>query len=92
MEIDIENHAVKEARKRGWLAHKVKWADCRGAPDRCFIGFGKVVFIEFKRPGNKLKGQQKRMFERIRSRFPRCFVCTSAEDALAILKELENGS
>lgn len=53
LEKEIELPVVKWAQKHGFLTPKVKFQEA-GWPDRLFISpHGHVIFIEFKRPGEK---------------------------------------
>ena len=53
LEKDIENPVCAYARRQGWLVYKFTSPSRRSVPDRIFMGFGKVFFIEFKAPGKK---------------------------------------
>ena len=52
LEKDIEQYAVKEAKRRGILTWKLSSPARRGVPDRIFMADGVVYFREFKAPGN----------------------------------------
>jgi hypothetical protein len=52
-ESELENDAVKLARKRGWFSRKYRAAGRRSQPDRIFIRSGRVFWVEFKRLGNE---------------------------------------
>jgi hypothetical protein len=53
LEKDIESKVVAWAKKKNFLAIKVRFQDA-GYPDRLFISpSGHTIFIEFKRPGEK---------------------------------------
>ena len=54
LESAIEEMCCDDARDAGWLVKKISFPGSRGALDRMFIKDGRVVFIEFTRPG-KLK-------------------------------------
>ena len=57
IEAPIEEWVCDQAEKAGWLCRKVKWIGRRSAMDRFFAKGGRVVFLEFKRPG-KTKGDR----------------------------------
>lgn len=52
-EKSIELKVCRWARDNGWLVYKFTSPSQRGVPDRLFIKDGRVVFIEFKRPGHR---------------------------------------
>lgn len=64
---DVEMPTVNRAKATGWTVYKVSWLGQRGAPDRCFMGHGVCVWIEFKRPGKEPTVQQFRMIDRMRA-------------------------
>jgi hypothetical protein len=61
----IEQAVCEHAEKAGWLVRKVVYAGRRGAPDRWFLKDGRLVLIEFKRPGRSLDAHQQREHERL---------------------------
>lgn len=58
IESPIEDLVCSDAEKAGWLVRKVKWLGRRNAPDRLFAKDGRIVFIEFKRPGKDARSTQ----------------------------------
>lgn len=44
----LEARACRTATRAGWLCRKLKTHNNRGAPDRMFLGYGRVLFVEFK--------------------------------------------
>ena len=59
LEADIENRAVKYARDRGYITLKLTPQGQKGWPDRIFINqYGLHIYIEFKRPNEKLRKLQ----------------------------------
>lgn len=44
----IEKKVCEYAVKLGWLCRKAQWIGRHGCPDRFFVRFGKVIFVEFK--------------------------------------------
>ena len=67
-EADIENDFVKYAESRGCLAIKLRIDGQRGFPDRTVITpRGRVLFIEFKKPGGQLSYHQQRWIRNLRS-------------------------
>jgi hypothetical protein len=55
-EKDIQSKVVDYARKAGCIARKLDFG--QGWPDYLFLFNGQVLFIEFKRPGEKPKPLQ----------------------------------
>jgi hypothetical protein len=49
LENDLEDAAIKLAKRTGWLTRKFKHAGRRSAPDRWFAKGGYIFWIEFKR-------------------------------------------
>ena len=84
-ELQIELEAVNRAECAGWLSRKLAWQGRRGAPDRAFIGFGRFVLIEFKRPGEEPIGQQLREFNRLAKKYSDVHWVDNLADALEIL-------
>lgn len=53
-EIGIEIEVVSYAESQGWMVRKVAYLGRRGAPDRWFFApGGRLVMVEFKRPGEE---------------------------------------
>lgn len=53
LEKNIEKKCNEWAEKQGWWQRKFVSPNQRGVPDRLYIRNGKVVFVEFKKPGSK---------------------------------------
>lgn len=59
LEKQIEAKCVRWAKARGTKSYKLQGPGNRSAPDRLFIlPNGRVVFIEFKRPGGRTTALQ----------------------------------
>lgn len=54
----VQNPVTRFARGRGWYARRMKYLDRRGCPDTWFMRAGKLVIVEWKRPGGELEVQQ----------------------------------
>jgi len=81
-EKDIEAKVRAQAITAGWLVYKFTSPSCRSVPDRLFIRDGRVVFIEFKRPGGRLTSGQAREIKRLRQiGGVEVYVCYSVEEA-----------
>lgn len=87
----IEGEVVALAEKDGWLVRKLQYPGRRGAPDRMFVKFwydynrARIVFIEFKRPGGKVRGIQRKEHQKLRERGAEVHVVDSVEKAKEIL-------
>ena len=55
---DIEQPAREFATSRGWLIEKVVSNSRRGWPDRFCARKGRVMLVEFKKPGKEPTAQQ----------------------------------
>ena len=53
LERDLQKKCVAYARKNGWWARKFVAQGRRSVPDYIFAKDGRVVFVEFKRSGEK---------------------------------------
>lgn len=61
LEKKLEKRCCDVARANGWWTRKFSSPSNRGVPDRIFLKEGRVLFIEFKAPGNeptKLQAQE----------------------------------
>lgn len=81
----IELPVVARAEKAGYFVRKVQWPGRHGAPDRVFIKDGRVVWIEFKRPGEKPRLSQTLEHDRMKAAGAEIHWCDSIADALQIL-------
>lgn len=86
LESELEKDAIDFAKKHGWLAMKFVSPGKRGVPDRLFIRGGRVVFIEFKRRGEKPSVQQEHRIKELRDHGANVYVCDSLEYAHLILR------
>lgn len=57
-ERDIERHLVKQAGRHNILCYKFTSPSNNGVPDRLLIGHGQTIFVEVKRPGEKVRPLQ----------------------------------
>jgi hypothetical protein len=90
-ESDIENLTIAWATGQGWLCPKLQWVNQTGWPDRAFLKNGKVIFIEFKKPGGRISKKQHHWIGRIRDQGVPAIVCDSVIEAQAFLTSYENG-
>ena len=85
LEKEIEQAACKWAVNNGWMQLKFVSPAHRSVPDRMFIKEGRIVFIEFKKPGGKLTDGQTREIARLRAAGADVFVCDSVAGAKEVL-------
>jgi hypothetical protein len=85
IESPLEEWACSQAADDGWLVRKLKWIGRRNAPDRLFIKQGRVVFIEFKRPGATARQTQSRELDRLLAAGAEAHVVDNPLRALDIL-------
>jgi hypothetical protein len=85
-ESDLELEAVLYARSIGIrLQIKLNVTGVVGWPDRAFFKREHVLFIEFKRQGEKPRPSQIYMMDQLRAEGFRCEVCDNIEHAKQVL-------
>jgi hypothetical protein len=57
-EAEIQAGIIKEMRSRGWLVNKLVQTTLNGSPDLIAHKDGRTVYIEVKRPGQKVRPLQ----------------------------------
>ncbi len=85
LESKIEKDSVAEAKKYGWFSFKVLSQLNKGLPDKCFIGHGKVVFIEYKQPGKKPTPLQSKVHQIFLDHGVTVHIATSVNETMEIL-------
>lgn len=85
LEKTIEANVCKYAKKEGWLVFKFTSPSNRGVPDRMFIRYGVVFFIEFKATGKKPSKLQEKRFAQIRRDRVPVWVVDNVEDGRAAI-------
>lgn len=85
LEKDVEKRAADWAKRNGWWTRKFTSPAHRSSPDRIFAKGGVVVFIEFKRLGQKPTPKQLHEHEIMRSFGLTVFVSDSVEHAKRVL-------
>lgn len=63
---DIEKPAVAYAERRGWFQCKFVSPGLRGIPDRFMARQGRIVLVEFKKPGEQPSSQQRKRHKELR--------------------------
>lgn len=87
----IEGKVCHDAEAEGWFCRKLSWIGRTGAPDRLFVKGGRVVFIEFKAPGEEPRADQLREHKRLREHGAEVYVVDSisgGQDALGLVAGL----
>ena len=83
-EKDIERKCVSHAQDHGWLSVKLDQS-ARSWPDREFIGPGQQNFyVEFKRPGQKPRPQQKKRLDSLTDMGHDVYVLDTFNDFLSV--------
>ena len=76
----IEKKCTKFAKEKGWDGFKLKIPNHRGANDRFYVNDGKIIFVEYKIPGQKPKPLQRRFHEKLKKQKMKTFVIDNIED------------
>lgn len=88
-ESKVEKFTRQAVIDRGGLLLKFVSPGWAGAPDRILlVGDGRVVFVEFKAPGKKLRPLQQKRQRQIVGRLCEHRTVDSIEGAVALIKEL----
>ena len=85
IESPIEIFVVDRAESDGWFCRKVKWVGRVSAPDRLFAKDGRLVWMEFKRPGADPRASQAAEIKRMRDAGMEVHVVDSIVDGCRIL-------
>jgi hypothetical protein len=67
LESDVENPAKSWLRDRGWWVRKFKSPGNRSVPDDVMAKASRVIWVEFKRPGNKPTEKQAEQMKLMRA-------------------------
>lgn len=86
LEKKIEAAVCEYAKSKGWLVYKFTSPNRAACPDRILISpMGKVIFVEFKREGQKPTVPQEREHARLREQKVDVFVVDNVADGKAII-------
>lgn len=86
LESELQKKCVAYARGDGWWASKFVAQGRRSAPDYIFAKNGRVIFIEFKRPGQHPTELQEAEHEKMRSFGLTVEVCDNLEFFKEVLR------
>lgn len=86
----IEQRLVKKARALGALCYKFTSPGTIGVPDRMIVcPNGTVMFVEVKRPGEKLRPNQVARVKQLENHHVQVFVVDSVEGVDGLVKRIE---
>lgn len=86
IEANVELPVCEYAESRGWLVRKLKWIGRRAAMDRLFARNGRVVLVEFKRPGEEPEPLQVREINRFRKAGIEVHVIDNVQEGYALFR------
>lgn len=81
----MEQYACDLAEADGWVVRKLRWIGRRNGMDRFFLKAGRIVLIEFKRPGEKPRPGQAREIELFKKQGAEVYVVENPLTALRLL-------
>lgn len=84
LEKDIERRDRDAAKADGWLVYKVQAVGVRGFPDRFYAKDGRIILMEWKRPGGTVDPNQVLRHAELRAAGVEVHVVDSLEQARAI--------
>lgn len=88
LEKDVEKAVKRYAESKGWLTRKWTSPNHAFVPDQIFINpVGRVIFVEFKRPGGVCTPGQLREHQKLRDQGCSVFVIDSVELGKAMVDE-----
>lgn len=85
LETSIEGLVCDDAEADGWFVRKLAWTGRRGGCDRFFAKNGRVVLIEFKKPGGKTSANQESELDALKAAGVECYVLDNPLSAYRIL-------
>lgn len=87
LEKEIERDVCKFAKSKGWLYYKFSSINNRGVPDRIFIApGGRIIFVEFKRPGNKPTSLQTFVHDTLKRQGCTVWIVDNVEDGKQLIE------
>ena len=91
LEKDIEKAVKRYAESKGWLTRKWTSPGHAFVPDQIFIRpNGQVIFVEFKRQGQKATVPQMREHEKLRAHGCLVYVIDSVESGKAMVEHYDS--
>ena len=83
---DIEGPVCDYAKLRGWLVQKLASQSANGWPDRFFARKGRLLFVEFKAPGERPTVQQMKRHREMQEQGIEVHVIDSLEAGFGLLR------
>lgn len=88
-ELAIEQPAIALAESTGWYVKKMQYVGVRGCPDRHFYKRGRLLIVEFKKPGGVLDGHQVKRHRELREAGWKVHVIDNYEVFVRLLQQTE---
>lgn len=85
IESSLEEYACELAEKAGWVVRKLRWIGRRNGMDRFFLKDGRIVLMEFKRPGEEARPAQAKEIELFKQNGAEVYVVDNPMTALRLL-------
>lgn len=86
LEKDIEREGCDFAFRRGWFEVKLVSPSRRAWPDRFYARAGRIILVEWKRPGEEPNAQQAKLHRELRDHGVEVHWLTSLEQAMELFK------
>ena len=86
LDSEIEQKIVAWAENRRWISRKLQYVGRVGCPDRLFVGYGHVIFMEMKAPGKMPSLSQITEHNRFADAGVTVHVIDDVEDGVAVLR------
>lgn len=80
-ESDIEQKHRRDAEANGWFVEKIMRTSRNGFPDRFYAKNGRVVLIEWKKPGGRLSKQQELRHAELRAAGVEVYTVDNVDEA-----------
>ncbi len=84
LESKVQRDSIDYAESRGWYCFKVHKSNRRGVIDYICVRDGVVLFVEFKKPGEKPRRQQRKRHRELEAHGGRVYSIDNAGDAYAV--------
>ena len=86
LESDVELAVIAWAEDHRWVVRKLAYIGRVGAPDRLFVGYGQVIFMELKAPGKKPSPSQVIEHRAFADAGVKVHVVDDKDDGIALLR------
>jgi len=85
LEYSLEQQCRNIVKSLDGIAIKLNPVNARGIPDRLVMLPGRIMFIEFKRPGGKVRANQQHWIDRLRSMGLEAHVVDNVDQFMSII-------